>query len=343
MSRNEKEKEQEKGGEEEEEKDECCICLGEIGEVMGCLTCCEHKFCFGCISQWAEKSNTCPLCKQRFREIIRKTVGGQQGRKKQKTERVRVRRKDYNPWSEEEDEDDSDDDDLDDEDLHWPPSGFLIDSFSLGSMHAPPLYNHHHAHHHHHHHAHQHNSGFPFSFVTQPHVHHAMGLFDMFHRLMFDTARSSYAPHGHGHSTSTYASSSSGDELLSEPSSPEVILVDSDGEDTSSLERGRTRREQRTAAADIPAPLALPRPRLPAGPAQEVIDLTLLPDSEDDGDDDDETEADVARRLRRGGREQGEPLPTVVVNLEASPGPQVREFARRSGGRIADIIHEQDI
>jgi hypothetical protein len=79
MSRNEKEKEQEKGGEEEEEKDECCICLGEIGEVMGCLTCCEHKFCFGCISQWAEKSNTCPLCKQRFREIIRKTVPSLQG------------------------------------------------------------------------------------------------------------------------------------------------------------------------------------------------------------------------------------------------------------------------
>lgn len=343
MARDEKEKEQAKEEREEEEKDECCICLGEIGEVMGCLTCCEHKFCFACISQWAEKSNTCPLCKQRFREIIRKTVGGQQGRKKQKTERVRVRRKDYNPWSEEEDEDDSDDDDLDDEDLHWPPSGFLIDSFSLGSMHAPPLFNHHHhAHHHHHHHALQHNSGFPFSFVP-PQVH----FLDMFHRLMFDTARSSYAPHGHGHahSTSTYASSSSsssGDELLSEPGSPEVILVDSDGEDTSSLERGRTRREQRTAAADIPAPLALPRPRLPAGPAQEVIDLTLLPDSEDDDDGDDETEGDVARRLRRG-REQREPLPTVVVNLEASPAPQVREFARRSGGRIADIIHEQDI
>ena len=74
MARNEKEKEQAKEGREEEEKDECCICLGEIGEVMGCLTCCEHKFCFACISQWAEKSNTCPLCKQRFREIIRKTV-----------------------------------------------------------------------------------------------------------------------------------------------------------------------------------------------------------------------------------------------------------------------------
>jgi len=57
-----------------EEKVECCICLEEIGVQMGCLTCCEHKFCFDCILQWSGKSNTCPLCKQRFREIIKKMV-----------------------------------------------------------------------------------------------------------------------------------------------------------------------------------------------------------------------------------------------------------------------------
>jgi hypothetical protein len=32
---------------------------------------CEHMFCFGCIEKWADRENTCPLCKQRFTKIDR--------------------------------------------------------------------------------------------------------------------------------------------------------------------------------------------------------------------------------------------------------------------------------
>lgn len=37
------------------EPDECCICLEEL-EVEGSLDGCTHRFCHGCILQWAEVS-----------------------------------------------------------------------------------------------------------------------------------------------------------------------------------------------------------------------------------------------------------------------------------------------
>ena len=36
---------------------------------------CAHLFCFECVRQWAEKENTCPLCKQRFHYLQRVDVG----------------------------------------------------------------------------------------------------------------------------------------------------------------------------------------------------------------------------------------------------------------------------
>lgn len=46
----------------------CGICK-ECSEQQGKLSCCEHEFCFQCISEWAKRSRTCPLCRQTFYEI----------------------------------------------------------------------------------------------------------------------------------------------------------------------------------------------------------------------------------------------------------------------------------
>jgi hypothetical protein len=50
----------------------CCICMDEpkpadLAEINGC----EHFFCFDCIEKWAERENSCPLCKSRFTKINR--------------------------------------------------------------------------------------------------------------------------------------------------------------------------------------------------------------------------------------------------------------------------------
>ena len=50
----------------------CCICLekptpSELSKLSGC----SHNFCFSCIEKWAERENTCPLCKTRFTKIER--------------------------------------------------------------------------------------------------------------------------------------------------------------------------------------------------------------------------------------------------------------------------------
>jgi len=50
----------------------CSICLDEpsIYEVAS-IDGCSHKFCFICIEKWADKENTCPLCRKRFNVISR--------------------------------------------------------------------------------------------------------------------------------------------------------------------------------------------------------------------------------------------------------------------------------
>eukprot|EP00560_Eucampia_antarctica_P007293 CAMPEP_0197829816 /NCGR_PEP_ID=MMETSP1437-20131217/6365_1 /TAXON_ID=49252 ORGANISM="Eucampia antarctica, Strain CCMP1452" /NCGR_SAMPLE_ID=MMETSP1437 /ASSEMBLY_ACC=CAM_ASM_001096 /LENGTH=472 /DNA_ID=CAMNT_0043431795 /DNA_START=65 /DNA_END=1483 /DNA_ORIENTATION=- len=59
---------------EDTSNDQCCICLEQpllkdSAKVNGC----DHKFCFGCIETWADRENTCPLCKTRFSQIERCT------------------------------------------------------------------------------------------------------------------------------------------------------------------------------------------------------------------------------------------------------------------------------
>lgn len=51
----------------------CGICLDEIKEA-GELDSCYHKFCWSCISRWAEIETTCPFCKARFSQLRRKQL-----------------------------------------------------------------------------------------------------------------------------------------------------------------------------------------------------------------------------------------------------------------------------
>lgn len=48
----------------------CCICL-EIPteEELSTINGCNHPYCFTCIETWANRENTCPLCKARFTKI----------------------------------------------------------------------------------------------------------------------------------------------------------------------------------------------------------------------------------------------------------------------------------
>jgi hypothetical protein len=71
----------------------CCICMSEPDrEELSLIDGgCEHRFCFECISKWADRENTCPLCKNRFTTITR--VHQQRGKKKATNSR-RVKKRD---------------------------------------------------------------------------------------------------------------------------------------------------------------------------------------------------------------------------------------------------------
>jgi hypothetical protein len=55
---------------------------------------CEHRFCFGCIDQWSERENTCPLCKNRFTKIDRVNKKRKKGVKNSKKVKQRDQRSD---------------------------------------------------------------------------------------------------------------------------------------------------------------------------------------------------------------------------------------------------------
>jgi hypothetical protein len=55
-----------------EENCDCCICMTEPEpQELATINGCEHFFCFECIEKWADRENTCPLCKKRFSTINR--------------------------------------------------------------------------------------------------------------------------------------------------------------------------------------------------------------------------------------------------------------------------------
>jgi hypothetical protein len=58
---------------------------------------CHHSFCFGCIEKWAERENTCPLCKCRFTKIDRVNKKRKKGTKNSKKVKQRDQRSDLLP------------------------------------------------------------------------------------------------------------------------------------------------------------------------------------------------------------------------------------------------------
>ena len=68
----------------------CCICMCEVkSDDLAGISGCDHHFCFGCIEKWAERENTCPLCKNRFNKIDRINKKRKKGQKN--TKRVKQR------------------------------------------------------------------------------------------------------------------------------------------------------------------------------------------------------------------------------------------------------------
>jgi len=76
----------------------CCICLGDVEpNDLAKIDGCGHRFCFGCIEKWAERENTCPLCKARFTKIERVNKKRKKGTKNTKRVKRRDQRSDVVP------------------------------------------------------------------------------------------------------------------------------------------------------------------------------------------------------------------------------------------------------
>lgn len=81
---------------EKMKKHSCCICIEEPDPAdLATVNGCEHLFCFECIEKWADRENTCPLCKERFSEIQRVNKCQDQPKKKGTAKNVKkVKNKD---------------------------------------------------------------------------------------------------------------------------------------------------------------------------------------------------------------------------------------------------------
>lgn len=82
---------------EEDAQPNCCICMCEPEPVdLAAINGCQHKFCFDCIEKWADRENTCPLCKVRFSKIDRvnkpRRKKGEPSRKSSKQVKMRDQR-----------------------------------------------------------------------------------------------------------------------------------------------------------------------------------------------------------------------------------------------------------
>ena len=54
----------------DQQKITCCICISDIDtRTAASIDCCDHKYCTGCITQWANTENSCPQCKKKFKSI----------------------------------------------------------------------------------------------------------------------------------------------------------------------------------------------------------------------------------------------------------------------------------
>lgn len=71
----------------------CDVKDDDLAGISGC----DHKFCFECIETWAERENSCPLCKTRFTKIDRLSKKRKKGQKKTKKVKQRDQRSDLVP------------------------------------------------------------------------------------------------------------------------------------------------------------------------------------------------------------------------------------------------------
>jgi len=56
---------------EESTEVECAVCLSDVPtKDEASLDGCTHAFCFDCIKSWSDVTNSCPLCKAKFRKIV---------------------------------------------------------------------------------------------------------------------------------------------------------------------------------------------------------------------------------------------------------------------------------
>ncbi len=54
--------------EEEEAKEICSVCLDDEN-CVDCETSCSHNFHANCLSQWVNKNNSCPLCREKITSV----------------------------------------------------------------------------------------------------------------------------------------------------------------------------------------------------------------------------------------------------------------------------------
>lgn len=81
-----------------EVSENCCICMCDVEpDDLSQINGCDHNFCFGCIEKWAERENTCPLCKCRFTKIDRINKKRKKGAKNSKKVNQRDQRSDLLP------------------------------------------------------------------------------------------------------------------------------------------------------------------------------------------------------------------------------------------------------
>jgi len=94
-----------------EEEIQCGICFEKL-EIQGILDSCQHLFCFLCIEHWSKTSNTCPMCKARFRQLTKKDLS----KPEQRTKKYKIKDVDqavanpesYFVWDEEDEEQEQD-------------------------------------------------------------------------------------------------------------------------------------------------------------------------------------------------------------------------------------------
>ena len=118
------------------EPEGCTICTETLGvSGVGRLDCCDHSFCFHCISQWVKQDSSCPLCKGEVRRLSRVDAAGVQTEEHEVPYRRQSPEGTPEEGSDEEGgsaEEGSEEEGSDDEEMAQPLSGASSSSWSRG-------------------------------------------------------------------------------------------------------------------------------------------------------------------------------------------------------------------